>query len=217
MRARQDEAFSSRESLFQTQSFCCDWQPLNLEFAAPDSYFKSLGATVPRSRLAKKHLMDTCRMRSLPNCHLTRRLSRAADQSKFSCFSAHRPVNPTARWPTTWHIHADEGLRSRDMNLNDVRTVLARIVLNIFHAGEVGGRRKEGGRVVWCVWVVVVVRTRVWRTCLCRYERTAHASHSGGRSPGSQTPGDPATPSPPPGPVPVHRTLPSTVNELHAA
>ena len=43
---RQDEAFSLQESLFQTQSFCCDWQPLNLEFAVPDSYFKSLGATV---------------------------------------------------------------------------------------------------------------------------------------------------------------------------
>ena len=46
VRARQDEAFSSRESLFQTQSFCCDWQLLNLEFAAPDSCFKSLGAIV---------------------------------------------------------------------------------------------------------------------------------------------------------------------------
>ena len=42
VRARQDEAFSSRESLFQTPSLCCDWQPLNLEFAAPDSHFKSL-------------------------------------------------------------------------------------------------------------------------------------------------------------------------------
>ena len=50
VRARQDEAFSSQENLFQTQSFCCDWQPLNLEFAVPDSYFKSLGATVESHR-----------------------------------------------------------------------------------------------------------------------------------------------------------------------
>ena len=35
-----------------------------------------------------------------------------------------------------------------------------------------------------CV-VVVVVRTRVQRTCLCRYERTARATNSG-RTPGSQ-------------------------------
>ena len=45
VRVRQDEAFSSRGSLFQTQSFCCDWQTLNLESAAPDSYVRSLRAT----------------------------------------------------------------------------------------------------------------------------------------------------------------------------
>ena len=42
VRARQDEAFSLRGSLFQTKSLCS----LNLETAAPDSYFKSLRATV---------------------------------------------------------------------------------------------------------------------------------------------------------------------------
>ena len=46
------------------------------------------------------------------------------------------------------------------------------------------------------VVVVVVVRT------LCLYDVSVHATqllamNSGGRSPGSQTPGDPATPSPP--------------------
>ena len=38
-----NEACSSRGSLFQTQSFCCDWQPLNFE---SDSFSKSLRATV---------------------------------------------------------------------------------------------------------------------------------------------------------------------------
>ena len=37
---RQDEAFSSRRNLVQTHTSCCDWQPYNFEFAAPDSCFK---------------------------------------------------------------------------------------------------------------------------------------------------------------------------------
>ena len=48
VRARQDEALSSQRSLSQTQSSCCDWQPLYLEFAAPDSYFESLRVSVFR-------------------------------------------------------------------------------------------------------------------------------------------------------------------------
>ena len=70
--------------------------------------------------------------------------------------------------------------------------------------------------------VVVVVRT------FSLYDVSVHATqqyapNSGDRSPGSQTPGDPATPSPPrrrgsnPGPVPVHRALPTIASELHAA
>ena len=41
VQARQDVALSSRGGVFQTHSFCCDWQLLNLEFAAPDSKSKS--------------------------------------------------------------------------------------------------------------------------------------------------------------------------------
>ena len=46
------------------------------------------------------------------------------------------------------------------------------------------------------VVVVVVVLTVRLMTCLCRYA-IMHAINSGARSPGSQTPGDPGTPSPP--------------------
>ena len=42
--------FLRGEACFQTQSFCCDRQPLNVESAAPDSHVKSLRATVNEER-----------------------------------------------------------------------------------------------------------------------------------------------------------------------
>ena len=42
--------FLRGEACFQTQSFCCDRQPLNLESAAPGSHVKSLRATVNEER-----------------------------------------------------------------------------------------------------------------------------------------------------------------------
>ena len=50
--------------------------------------------------------------------------------------------------------------------------------------------------VVVVVVVVVVVRTFVLHEGVCPTTRTL-APNSGGRTPGSQTPGVPATPSPP--------------------
>ena len=65
---------------------------------------------------------------------------------------------------------------------------------DLFHVGPVlvsiGGQQNPCVHLAGCQ---LFLKREVLLTCVCPFDIAAHAPNSGGRTPGSQTPGDPAT------------------------